>query len=131
MSLTPGNLPANLVTERLVPVCLSPDSALLAALFECDSNSRVILKAYDDLKSAGMESSLSFNDGKLEYKAKAGEDTVYVPAKDSIVYVPQLVEVEVNRLTWWQQAWIYIGKFLSSLVAVTLLCFLIVKRIKN
>ena len=61
------SLPGNLVTERLVPVYLPPDSALLTALFECDSNNRVILKAYDELKSQGMNSHLTFEDGRLDY----------------------------------------------------------------
>lgn len=122
MSRTPATLPANLVTERLVPVYLSPDSALMTALFECDSMGRVIMKAYDELKSKGMETGLHFEDGRLDYQAKAKPDTVYIPAKDSIIYVPQLVEVEVevNRLTWWQETWIRIGKTLLSLLALWL-----------
>lgn len=114
------SLPGNLVTERLVPVYLPPDSALLTALFECDSNNRVILKAYDELKSAGMNSRLTFEDGRLDYDLEAVHDTVYLPAKDSIIYVPQPVEVEVNRLTWWQGTWMRIGKISLSLLALLL-----------
>lgn len=119
---TPASLPGNLVTERLVPVYLPPDSALLTALFECDSNNRVILKAYDELKSAGMNSHLTFEDGRLDYDLEAVHDTVYLPAKDSIIYVPQPVEVikEVNRLTWWQETWMWIGKISLSLLALLL-----------
>lgn len=113
-------LPGNLVTERLVPVYLSPDSALMTALFECDSNNRVILKAYDELKSKGVETGLNFENGRLDYQAKVKPDTVYIPAKDSVIYVPQPVEVEVNRLTWWQETWIRIGKTLLSLLALWL-----------
>ena len=47
---TPANPPANIATERLVPVYLSPDSALLTALFECDSSNQVVMKAYNELK---------------------------------------------------------------------------------
>lgn len=114
------NLPGNLVTERLVPVYLPPDSALLTALFECDSNNRVILKAYDELKSQGMNSRLTFEDGRLDYDLETVHDTVYLPVKDSIVYVPQPVEVEVNRLTWWQETWMRIGKFSLSILAIWL-----------
>lgn len=117
---TPASLPGNLVTERLVPVYLPPDSALLTALFECDSNNRVILKAYDELKSQGMNSHLTFEDGRLDYDLEAVHDTVYLPAKDSIIYVPQPVEVEVNRLTWWQETWMRIGKLSLSLLALWL-----------
>lgn len=113
---TPANPPANIVTERLVPVYLSPDSALLTALFECDSSNQVVMKAYNELKSAGVESSLSFDNGKLDYKANAKHDTIYIPAKDSIIYVPKYVPGEtvyINRLTWWQQAQIYLCRLLA------------------
>ena len=46
------------------------------------------MKAYNELKSAGVESNLSFDNGKLDYKANAKRDTIYIPAKDSIIYVP-------------------------------------------
>lgn len=116
-SRTPASLPGSLVTERLVPVYLSPDSALLTALFECDSTGRVLLKAYNELKSAGTESNLRFDGGQLDYRTKAKPDTVWLPAKDSLIYVPRPVEVEVNRLTWWQETWIRIGKISLSLLA--------------
>lgn len=91
----------------------------MTALFECDSNNRVILKAYDELKSANMESDLRFKDGRLDYGARTKPDTVYLPAKDSIIYVPREVpvEVEVNRLTWWQETWMRTGKISLSLLA--------------
>ncbi len=119
-SLAPVNLPGNLVTERLVPVYLPADSALLTALFECDSNNQVILKAYDELKSQGMNSHLTFENGRLDYDLETVHDTVYLPAKDSIIYVPQPVEVEVNRLTWWQETWMRIGKISLSILALWL-----------
>lgn len=108
------------VRERLVPVYLSPDSALLTALFECDSTGRVLMQEVDELKGKTMETDLSFKDGKLDYKAKTVPDTVYVPGKDSIIYIPQPVEVEVNRLTWWQETWMRIGKISISILALLL-----------
>lgn len=108
------------VRERLVPVYLSPDSALLTALFECDSTGRVLMQEVDELKGKTMETDLSFKDGKLDYKVKAVPDTVYVPGKDSIIYIPQPVEVEVNRLTWWQETWMRIGKISISILALLL-----------
>jgi hypothetical protein len=119
------NPPANIATERLVPVYLSPDSALLSALFECDSNNKVVMKAYNELKSAGVESSLSFDNGKLDYKANTKHDTIYIPAKDSIIYVPTPVPtpvpgetVYVNRLTWWQQTEIYAGRLFAVILLI-------------
>ena len=78
------------------------------------------MRQVEELKGKRMETGLSFKDGKLEYKAKASPDTVYVPGKDSIIYVPQPVEVEVNRLTWWQETWTRVGKLSLSLLALLL-----------
>lgn len=103
-----------------MPVYLSPDSALVSALFECDSTGRVLMRQVEELKGKTMETGLSFKDGKLDYKAKTAPDTVYVPGKDSLIYVPRPVEVEVNRLTWWQETWIRTGKLSLSLLALLL-----------
>lgn len=112
-------VPEPVVRERLVPVYLSPDSALLSALFECDSTGRVLMRQVEELKGRTMGTDLSFTDGRLDYTARTVPDTVYLPGRDSIIYVPQevVVETEVNRLTWWQETWIYIGKALAALVA--------------
>lgn len=124
-------MPDPVVKERLVPVYLSPDSALLVALFECDSTNRVVLRQVEEWKGKRMESDLSFQDGRLDYKAKADPDTVYLPGRDSLIYVPQYVEVEVNRLTWEQEAWMRVGKVLSALTAGLLIILLIKKRLKT
>nr|DAY79910.1 MAG TPA: hypothetical protein [Caudoviricetes sp.] len=113
-------VPDPVVRDRLVPVYLSPDSALLTALFECDSTGRVLMRQVEELKGKVMETDLSFKDGKLDYKAKVAPDTVYVPGKDSIIYVPQPIEVAVNRLTWWQETWMRIGKISISILALWL-----------
>lgn len=131
VSRTPVSLPDNVVRERVVEVPVPADSALLSALFECDSVGRVILKAYNELKSRNVESRLSFEDGRLDYSATTARDTVYVPVGDSIVYVPQYVEVEVNRLTWKQETWMRVGKVLSALSALLLFFILIRKRLKK
>lgn len=78
------------------------------------------MRQVEELKGRTMETDLSFKDGKLDYKAKAAPDTIYVPGKDSIIYVPQEVKVEVNRLTWWQETWIRTGKLSLSLLALLL-----------
>lgn len=77
------------------------------------------MREVEELKGKTMETALSFKGGKLDYKAKATPDTVYVPGKDSIIYVPREVpvKVEVNRLTWWQETWMRIGKISLSLLA--------------
>lgn len=89
------------------------------------------MRQVEDLKGKRVATDLSFKDGQLDYKATATPDTVYLPAKDSLVYVPQPVEVEVNRLSWWQETWIRIGQTLSALVAAAVLWKVIRKRLKH
>lgn len=100
----------SIVTERLVPVSVAPDSALLSAIFECDSNNQVILRAYNELKSAGTQSDLSFKDGKLDYGTITAHDTVYIPAPTIYKPVPVPAPTEyINHLTWWQKTSMYLG----------------------
>lgn len=111
-----------MVIEKPVPVYISPDSALLTALLECDSNNQVILASFNELKSNGMESSLSVDSGRLDYKVRTVPDTVFVPGKDSIIYEPYPVPGEpvVKPLTWWQQTCIYAGYAFFALVLLRL-----------
>jgi len=104
------------VTEKLVPVFIPPDSASIFALFECDSNYNVLLKAFNETKSKGVESSFNFNNGQLNYKAKTIRDTVYIPGKDSIVekeipmpYPVKGDDVIIYKQNWLQQTTSYIG----------------------
>ena len=95
------------------------------------------MKAYNELKSAGVESSLSFDSGKLDYKANAKHDTIYIPAKDSVIYVPTSVPGEtvyINRLTWWQQAQIYLCRLLAIILLIIYLpslCKVVLKLLKR
>ena len=72
------------------------------------------MKAFNELKSRDVNTSLNFDGGKLDYQAKVQPDTVYLPSRDSLIYVPTEVPVYVNRLTWWQEFWIRLGKLLSA-----------------
>lgn len=74
-------VPDPVVRDRLVPVYLSPDSALLTALFECDSTGRVLMRQVEELKGKVMETDLSFKDGKLDYKAKSPPTRSMYPEK--------------------------------------------------
>lgn len=107
------------VKDRDVTVAATQDSASLRALFECDSNRRVVQRGYDELKSKGLGSSIQIVpqvDGKmsLTYRVKTNNQDTHVTAHDSIVYqdVPiyKDVTVEVERkLTWFQKTLIYTG----------------------
>lgn len=107
------------VTERLVPVPVPADSAVLEALFECDSNYNVLLKSFNEIKSQRMESNLGFSDGKLSYEAKKPADSVQTfertieIEKEVPVEVP--VPYEVNVLTGWQWFQIWCGRIFGGL----------------
>jgi hypothetical protein len=110
------------IVERLVPVTLPADSSSIKALFECDSLNNVVMRELNESKTKGVESQVSFTNGWLNYHTVTIHDTVYVAAKDSIIYkeVPFRVEVpvEVNKLTQWQILQIWAGRALFALVLV-------------
>ena len=93
------------VVERLVPYAVQGDSSALHALFKCDSLNNVVMTQLNEEKGKA-QSIINFEQGKLSYKLIRKVDTVYVKAKDSIIYkevaVKVEVEKEVNRLTKWQ-----------------------------
>jgi len=110
------------IVERLVPVQLPADSSNFYALLECDSTNQVILKELSEEKTKRVQSQVSFNNGLLKYLTVTVRDTVFLSAKDSIIYkeIPVRVEipVEVNKLTQWQVLQIWAGRIL--LLAVVL-----------
>lgn len=108
------------IVERLVPVKIANDSLSIKALFRCDSLNNVVMKQLTEQKSKGVSSQFTFNAGQLKYKADAAHDTIYLPAKDSIIYkeVPIKVDVpvEVNKLTQWQIIQMWAGRVLLGLM---------------
>lgn len=113
------------IIERLVPVELPTDSAIIAALFACDSTNQVYLKELSESKSQHMQSAVSFQDGKLNYKAKTNPDTVFIHVTDTIRLQEKAVKVEVpvkvNYVNQWQIFQIWMGRILLLIVSVKLL----------
>jgi hypothetical protein len=120
------------IVERLVPVQAPADSANIVARLRCDSLNRVILTSLTELKSKGVESSLSINNGLLTYDFRTAPALSYAKVRDSIVSreVPVNVYLDkpVNFITWWQRLWIAVGKGSGVLLAI-LLGFFIVKSL--
>ncbi len=122
VTLPTQEIPAALprTVDRIIEVPVPGDSLLLHALIECDSNNRAILKMFNEQKSSGLESSLSFNDkGELDYKANRPSETTPVSVKDSIIYVPvkgDTIHDITNELTWWQGLWIRLGKIFTAVI---------------
>ena len=112
-----------IIRERLVEVPIAADSALMTAYLECDSNFNVLLRRFDEQKSARISTALNLDDdGKLSYKILRLRDTVYISARDSIVYkeiaFPVSVSVEVNRITGFQHFQIWAGRCLLIIAAI-------------
>ena len=112
------------VTERLVPIEVPGDSAVLVALFECDSLNRVLLKDFKDFKGRAVGTKLQFKDGKLDYRADFKPETVYLPSKTVEIEkeVPVMVEVPKveYRQTKMQRVFFYIGLVSVVMAAVWL-----------
>ena len=117
-----------IVHERLVPVSLPRDSLMLVALFECDSNYNVLLRAYSEEKSKNIASSFGFGNNLFNYKAITVRDTMFIIEKDSFVYrdVPLKIPVpyEVNKVKGWQYFLIWCG-----VIAIAAFLILIVLRL--
>ena len=124
-------LPKPIEIPKLIPVQIPPDSAWLRAYLACDSNNQVIMQAFEEQKSSGANSSLKLNNGILDFHAVFVHDTLYLPGKDSLIYVPVDVPGPVtNELTWWQELWIKLGKLLASGIGIFAVVRLILKRFK-
>lgn len=110
------------IVERLVRVDIPADSSNFYALMECDSTNQVILKELGEEKSKRMKSLFSFDAGVIKYKVKTVRDTVFVTAKDSIIYreIPITVEIpiEVNRITAWQKLQMNAGRLLLLILVL-------------
>lgn len=104
------------VITRLVKVKPNDDSIRMKAMFECDSLNQVVLKSVSEQKTPGVSSNTNFANGLFDYKMVVVHDTVYVEAKDSLIYkevaVKIEVPVEVNRLTKWQTFQIMFNRIL-------------------
>lgn len=106
----------------LVPFYIPGDSALLRAVFECDSLNRVLLKGIKDAKGSNVETDFEFKDGALDYKAKFKPDTVYVPSDTVFTEkeIPVIVEVPKveYRQTSWQSFLGWVGKITLIIAAI-------------
>lgn len=126
------------VVREVNTVELPADSAWLMAYFECDSNSRVLLKMVETLQGERVKQNFTYTDGRLEATATDSAVREFESiARDSIIYehieVPYPVEipVEVNRLTPWQAFQIWCGRLALLTAAIWLLINLLKNRIKT
>lgn len=108
----------SVVVEKLVEVQLSPDSAIIRALLECDENGRVVLNWLDIANSKNAQAMLTIDSlGNLLAKMRTQPDTVYLPSKEVTVTkevkVPYPVEKELTR---WQQMKLELGGWAFGII---------------
>lgn len=96
-------------TEKIVDTLVQQiaDSAALHALFECDSNNRVIMRALSETKGATATQDVSFSDGELRvetrWKTKYVDRIHQVHDTTTVVEVREVVRTEkhVPTFFWW------------------------------
>lgn len=122
------------ITERLVPIAIPGDSAVLIALFECDSNYNVLLKQFNEVKSQRLGSELSFAAGRLDYNVTKPSDSVHVVERaievEREVPVEVPVTTTVNVLTGWQWVQIWLGRIAAGVFILSLILSAITKKWK-
>ncbi|MCL1942800.1 MAG: hypothetical protein FWF54_04540 [Candidatus Azobacteroides sp.] len=122
------------ITERLVPVVLSPDSALFDAFLACDSLNNVYIRQLSETRTQGITGNWQMEDNRLVYKTIVKRDTVYLPQteKERYVEVPVKVEVikEVNVLTGWQNFQVWMGRFALAAAGISVGFMLIRSKLK-
>lgn len=101
-------VPVKTVERRvttLVPFRIPGDSALLRAVFECDSLYNVLLKGISEQKGGNVGSSVNFKDGALDYKANFKADTVWIRSDTIYTEIEVPVIVEVPKVEYRQKPW--------------------------
>lgn len=111
--------------STLVPVAIPGDSAMLRAVFECDSLNRLLIKDFNEVKGNKVSSEVGFKNGVLNYRAYFKPDTAYLPS-DTIYTekeIPIIVEVDKvqYRQTKFQIVFFYIGLITAIAAAVWLI----------
>ena len=114
-----------IVHERLIEVPIPADSALVIAYLECDSNFNVLLRQFDEQKTANMTTAMKLDHaGKISYQIVRVRDTVYIAARDTTIYKEIAFPVQVpvkEQMTGFQNFQIWAGRCLMALVVIFIL----------
>lgn len=108
-------------TVRDTIVRIQADSSMLRALVECDSLGQVRMRELLEYHAGERvrPPKVTIRDNVLTASAEVDSISVYMTLKDRYESHRGVTEtivtqiVEVNRLTWWQQLWIGIGKSIA------------------
>lgn len=120
------------IHDKLTPVALPKDSAMIRAYFECDSNFNVVLKELKEIKTRNIQASFDYGNGVFEYDLRTGGDTVYIPGKDyykrintrtyttKTITITKTVKVE-KELSGWERWQMKAGKIFMFLCCIAVL----------
>ena len=132
---TPRLLPSSTIqTDTLIirevvrdtSVVVQRDSSLIRALVECDSLGQARIRELIDIKAGQHIKPPQLAIGPqnvLTVTALVDSFSVYMKLKDryqEAVYKTVITPppIEVNRLTWWQQLWVAMGKIFAAAIAM-------------
>ena len=109
------------VTERLVPVPLPQDSAIIRLVFNPDYPI-----SYSETKSSGVATSLKRDSNSVVIRFKTIRDSIFIPVRDTSILrdIPVVVEVEKKGAA---TPWI-ITSIAAGIVALLLLIIIIFKK---
>ena len=117
-----ASVPPPVSIPKIIPVVVDGDSASLEANLRVDVNGRIVMDRLRQETSKRMNLQAQIDSlGNLRVKASRKPDTVFTKGNDSLIYVPvpgPEKKVEVNVLTKWQKAMIWIGSAALLLLAV-------------
>ena len=117
----PQTVPAPVAVPTLTPVPVDGDSATLEVKLRTDPSGAILMETLRQETSKRMSLQAQLDSlGNLKVKAKRKPDTAYVKGNDSLIYVPVPgleKTVEVNVLTRWQKAMIWLGSVVLLILA--------------
>lgn len=85
------------IKEKLVPVPVPADSAIVRMLVECDSTNNVVVKELMTLKSQNVQAAINHDSNSVEISFKKPLDTVYIHVNDTVRIQEKSVIVEVEK----------------------------------
>ena len=119
------------VRDRIVSVPAPQDSSMIRALFACDSNNQVILKNYQELKSAGLSTSFNQIPGGIEIKVNTNRDSLKAKVHDSLVYKEVPIIHEVPKYIDKPMSWLNKTLCIVGGISLLILLLFIVSKFYN
>ena len=114
--------------EKVVPVYiqLPADSSWYWAWFKCDSTGHVVISASSDIKTKGISTDVSFDNGKFNYKTNRPADSIKVITINKEIRIntelSKTFTVTVIKMSLFQKIFFWIG--IGSILLFIILLYL-------